>query len=108
MIAKFQYTTLAHQTQAVQSIAEVFADVRFVAPTNAQSNPVMVPREAAATLQNNIFEIRKRNGVTAGPMLVHDTATPALAIDVLMETGTGKTFTFIETIHRLHKDKILA
>ena len=108
MSAQFQYTTLAHQTQAVQSIAEVFADVRFVAPTNAQSNPVMVPREAAATLRNNIFEIRKRNGVTAGPMLVHDTATPALAIDVLMETGTGKTFTFIETIHRLHKDKNLA
>jgi type III restriction enzyme len=108
MIAKFQYTTLAHQTQAVQSIAEVFADVRFVAPTNAQSNPVMVPREAAATLRNNIFEIRKRNGVTAGSMLVHDTTTPALAIDVLMETGTGKTFTFIETIHRLHNDKKLA
>jgi type III restriction enzyme len=108
MIAKFQYTTLAHQTQAVQSIAEVFADVRFVAPTNAQSNPVMVPREAAATLRSNIFDLRKRNGVTAGPLLVHDTATPALAIDVLMETGTGKTFTFIETIHRLHNDKKLA
>ena len=108
MIAKFQYTTLAHQTQAVQSIAEVFADVRFVAPTNAQSNPVMSPREAAVTLRSNIFEIRKRNGVTAGPVLVHDTTTPALAIDVLMETGTGKTFTFIETIHRLHKDKNLA
>ena len=108
MIAKFQYTTLAHQTQAVQSIAEVFADVRFVAPNDAQSNPVMMPREAAATLRHNIVDIRKRNGVTAGPMLVHDTATPALAIDVLMETGTGKTFTFIETIHRLHKDKKLA
>ncbi len=108
MIAKFQYTTLAHQTQAVQSIAGVFADVRFVAPTNAQSNPVMVPREAAATLRSNIFETRKRNGVTAGPLLVHDTTTPALAIDVLMETGTGKTFTFIETIHRLHNDKKLA
>ena len=108
MIAKFQYTTLAHQTQAVQSIAEVFADVRFVAPTNAQSNPVMAPREAAATLRSNIAAIRKRNDVTAGPVLVHDTTTPALAIDVLMETGTGKTFTFIETIHRLHKDKNLA
>ena len=108
MPAQFQYTTLAHQTQAVQSIAEVFADVRFVAPTNVQSNPVMVPREAAATLRHNIFETRKRNGVTAGPMLVHDTVTPALAIDVLMETGTGKTFTFIETIHRLHNDKNLA
>jgi type III restriction enzyme len=106
--AQFQYTTLAHQTQAVQSIAEVFADVRFVAPTNAQSNPVMVPHEAAATLRKNIFDIRNRNGVNAGPMLVHDTATPALAIDVLMETGTGKTFTFIETIHRLHNDKKLA
>ena len=31
------------------------------------------------------------------------TATPALQLDVLMETGTGKTFTFIETVHRLHR-----
>ena len=108
MSAQFQYTTLAHQTQAVQSIADVFNDVRFVAPTNAQSNPVMVPAEAAPVLRGNIAAIRERNHVHAGDVQVAGTATPALGLDVLMETGTGKTFTFIETIHRLHKDKKLA
>ena len=59
MAAQFQYTTLAHQTQVVQSIADVFNDVRFVAPTNAQSNPVMVPAEATPVLRSNSAEIRK-------------------------------------------------
>lgn len=108
MAAQFQYTTLAHQTQAVQSIADVFNDVRFVTPTNAQSNPVMAPAEAAPILRSNIDSIRERNHVHAGDVQVAGTATPALGLDVLMETGTGKTFTFIETIHRLHKDKKLA
>ncbi|MBU4423603.1 MAG: DEAD/DEAH box helicase family protein [Gammaproteobacteria bacterium] len=108
MNAQFQYTTLAHQTQAVQSIAEVFSDVRFVAPGNVHANPTMVPGEAAATLRSNITAIRARNLVHAGEVQVPVTTTPALALDVLMETGTGKTFTFIETIHRLHKDKKLS
>ena len=108
MTAQFQYTTLAHQTQAVQSIADVFNDVRFVAPTNAQSNPVMALTEAAPVLRGNITAIRERNHIHAGDVQVAGTAMPALGLDVLMETGTGKTFTFIETIHKLHKDKKLA
>jgi type III restriction enzyme len=108
MTAQFQYTTLAHQTQAVQSIADVFNDVRFVSPTNAQSNPVMVPAEAESALRRDIAAIRERNHIHAGEVQVAGTATPALGLDVLMETGTGKTFTFIETIHKLHKDKKLS
>lgn len=108
MAAQFQYTTLAHQTAAVQAIADVFADVRFVPPTNVQSNPVMVPSEAASTLKANIAEVRARNHVHVGDVQVSITPLPALGLDVLMETGTGKTFTFIETIHKLHKDKKLS
>lgn len=108
MSAQFQYTTLAHQTAAVQSLAEVFNDVRFVPPVNVQANPTLVPGEAAAVLRDNIKAIRLRNHVTAGDIHVPVTHTPALGLDVLMETGTGKTFTFIETIHRLHRDKKLS
>ena len=108
MTAQFQYTTLAHQTQAVQSIADVFADVRFIAPANVHCNPTMAPGEAAATLKQNIADIRQRNHVHAGDVQVSILPLPALGLDVLMETGTGKTFTFIETIHRLHKDKKLS
>jgi type III restriction enzyme len=108
MSTQFQYTTLAHQTAAVQAIAGVFDDVRFVSPTNVQSNPTMATFEAAPTLTANITAIRARNHVHAGNVQVAATATPALALDVLMETGTGKTFTFIETIHKLHKDHKLS
>jgi len=108
MAAQFQYTTLAHQTQAVQALAEVFDDVRFIAPHNAHANPTLVPREAATILRANIAAVRARNHVHAGDVNVPATATPALTLDVMMETGTGKTFTFIETIHRLHRDRKLA
>ena len=106
--AQFQYTTLAHQTLAVQAIADVFADVRFVPPANVHCNPTMVPGEAAAALRQNITAVRERNHVSAGDVQVPATPLPALGLDVLMETGTGKTFTFIETIHRLHKDNKLS
>ena len=105
---QFQYTTLAHQTNAVQAIADVLADVNFFAPAHVQGNPVMQPAQAEKTLRANITAIRARQQVQAGQVQVATTATPALALDVLMETGTGKTFTFIETMHRLHQDKKIA
>ncbi len=103
MTAQFQYTRLAYQAQAVQSIADVFTDVRFVAPADVHANPSYVPSEAYTALRTHIERIRQVNQVTAGAVEVASTLTPALSLDVLMETGTGKTFTFIETIHRLHQ-----
>lgn len=103
MTTQFQYTRLAYQAQAVNSIFEVFADVRFVAPTGVHANPTYVPHEAQKTIRANIERIRAANQVQAGEVDVAGSLTPALSLDVLMETGTGKTFTFIETIHRLHQ-----
>lgn len=100
---QFQYVRLAYQAQAVRSVEQVFDDVRFIAPQGVHANPTYVPREAAQALRANIERVRAENDVVAGQVVVPATATPALQIDVLMETGTGKTFTFIETIHRLHQ-----
>jgi len=108
MTPQFQYTRLAHQAQAVDSIADVFTDVRFVPPASVHANPTYVPHEAQAALRANIERIRQSNQVRTGAVEVASTLTPALALDVLMETGTGKTFTFIETIHRLHQKHKLA
>lgn len=102
MTAQFQYTRLAYQARAVQSITEVLADVRFIEPPGPQANPFYLPGEALAALRANITRVRADNGVTAGSVDVVASLTPALSLDVLMETGTGKTFTFIETIHQLH------
>lgn len=108
MTAQFQYTRLAHQKLAVDSIFSIFSDVRFVAPRDVHANPTYVPHEAEMALRGNIERIRGENGITAGGVAVTNTLTPALSLDVLMETGTGKTFTFIETIHRLHQKYKLA
>ncbi len=100
---QFQYTRLAHQAQAVQSIADVFADVGFTPAQGREANPVFVPAAAAEVLKANIAQVRTANHITQGEVQVTTTATPALTLDVLMETGTGKTFTFIETMHKLHQ-----
>ena len=102
-LPQFQYTRLEHQTQAVDSIARVFDNVPFVAATASHANPTWVPARAGDTIEANLRSIRAGNQVTAGAVMVPYTATPALNLDVLMETGTGKTFTFIETMHRLHQ-----
>ncbi|WP_310626441.1 DEAD/DEAH box helicase family protein [Limnohabitans sp.] len=103
MTAQFQYTRLAHQAQAVQSIADVFADVGFTPALGSEANPVFHPAAAAQVLQANIAQVREANHITQGEVQVATTATPSLTLDVLMETGTGKTFTFIETMHKLHQ-----
>lgn len=102
MSAQFQYTRLEHQARAVQAIADVFADVRFVSPSGSQANPTYPPPEAIGQIKRNIETIRAQSGIALGKVEVSFSRTPALSLDVLMETGTGKTFTFIETIHRLH------
>lgn len=103
MAAQFQYTRLAYQKRAVDSILEVFANVPPVSPTGAHDNPTYVPHLAKDTLKANIERIRAENGIQTGSVDVPHSRTPGLSLDVLMETGTGKTFTFIETIHRLHQ-----
>ncbi len=106
MSAQFQYLRLAHQTQAVESIADVFNDVHFAPAPHPQANPVYFPHlddKTTKTIKTNIERIRAANGIEAGPVAVASTATPTLSLDILMETGTGKTFTFIETIHKLYQ-----
>lgn len=103
MSRQFQYTRLEYQAKAVGSIAEVFADVHFYRAERDEVNPVFKPFESSYALKANIERVRVGNKVEAGAVDVPTTATPALNLDVLMETGTGKTFTFIETMYKLHQ-----
>ncbi len=103
MAAQFQYLRLQHQADAVDAIEQAFSDVHFATPVNAFANPVWNPLDAASTLRANIERLRSEQRIDAGQVSVSCTGTPALQLDVLMETGIGKTFTFIETIHRLHR-----
>lgn len=107
MSQKFQYTRLEYQAQAVQSIADVFADVHFEAALRGEINPTLDLAQAHHALKTNIEQVRETNQITIGPVDVPSSASApsseALNLDVLMETGTGKTFTFIETMFKLHQ-----
>jgi type III restriction enzyme len=103
MTAQFQYSRLAHQAQAVQSLALVFEDVALQPAFHAQANPLFNLQACQLQLQANIESVRQRNGVTHGPVAVDPSHALGLSLDIMMETGTGKTFTFIESIHMLHQ-----
>ena len=103
MAAQFQYSRLAHQAKAVQSLAQVFENVAFQPSLYAQANPVFHLEACQAQIQVNIEAVRKTNGVTHGPVAVDPAHPLGLSLDIMMETGTGKTFSFIETMHLLHQ-----
>lgn len=105
MRKQFQYTRLDYQATAVKSIADVFADVRFYPAQRSEMNPLFNLDESINTLEANITRVRDNNKVTTGEPVIN---TSTLNLDVLMETGTGKTFTFIETLYKLHQDYGLA
>jgi type III restriction enzyme len=103
MAAQFQYSRLAHQVQAVQSLAQVFDNIAFQPALHAQANPLFNLNACQKQLQANIEAVRLSNGVTHGPVEVQTDHPLGLSLDIMMETGTGKTFTFIESMHMLHQ-----
>lgn len=116
---KLQFERLAYQEQAVQSVCDVFNEINFRPEKGFdQANPLLFwhdPDEGKAIkrsrdaeffngpllkqLGRNLNAVRAANGVDEGEL----TLSTKLTLDVLMETGTGKTFTFIESIYRLNK-----
>lgn len=52
-------------------------------------------------LLNNIRAIQQRSNIRQSGSLVKDVGVPAL--DVEMETGTGKTYVYIKTMYELHR-----
>ena len=100
-LLKLQFERLDYQDQAVSAVCDVFKDIPFLAAKYPESNPTFNLSSAAHRnlLQSNIKAIREQNNVKEGEAKV----AHQLTLDILMETGTGKTFTFIETIYRLNQ-----
>lgn len=91
---------LDHQQKAVDAIRDVFEGATITQPTIAYQNPTFDYREQRiieniSSLQKNIREDYCHN---ANP----DTGS-YLNIDIKMETGTGKTYVYTQTIYELHK-----
>lgn len=91
---------LEHQQKAVEAIAKVLEGVSIANPSLAYQNPSfdyneMRIHENLSNIQRDIREDYKHN---SNP----DTGE-YLNIDVKMETGTGKTYVYTQTIYELHK-----
>jgi type III restriction enzyme len=97
---KIKFDRLDYQEQAVNSISDVFKNVAFVPNDNRKSNPSFDLEQSKGVLVENITRVREANKVDIGDISIKD----ELVIDTLMETGTGKTFTFLESIYRLNRD----
>ena len=89
---------LPHQQNAVKAVCRVFEGIRFIAPTKPYENP-HIPL-ADTRLTDNIkaiqTDVEAAKGVTAPEGGV-------LNLDVKMETGTGKTYVYTNTLYELNR-----
>jgi len=93
--------SLAHQQNAVDAVADVFAGVRIDPPAEYYANPVI--NVGDARLFANIADVQARLGVPAEMRGATTVPHAYLPLDVKMETGTGKTYVYTKTIFELHR-----
>ena len=91
---------LNHQSHAVDSTIGVFQDIPLVQPTEADKNYInpAFDFQTGNTYPNNIRTIKENNGGISEKI-----KRDSNIIDIMMETGTGKTYTYTKTIFELNK-----
>ncbi|WP_101016799.1 type III restriction-modification system endonuclease [Helicobacter pylori] len=100
---KIKFKRLDYQEQCRDQILGVFKGIYFREPENdAQriSNPVFEIGVVKDLLLENIQNLRSEQKITQGSVGIDK----SLNCDILMETGTGKTFCFLECVYALHQN----
>ncbi|GAA8382043.1 type III restriction-modification system endonuclease [Helicobacter pylori] len=100
---KIKFKRLDYQEQCRDQILGVFKGIYFREQENdAQriSNPVFEIAVVKDLLLENIENLRSKQKITQGIVGIEK----SLNCDILMETGTGKTFCFLECVYALHKN----
>ncbi|TPH73543.1 DEAD/DEAH box helicase [Helicobacter pylori] len=100
---KIKFKRLDYQEKCLNQILGVFKGIYLREPENdAQriSNPVFEIGEIKDLLLENIQNLRSEQKITQGSVGIDN----SLNCDILMETGTGKTFCFLECVYALHKN----
>ncbi|MFP6170515.1 DEAD/DEAH box helicase family protein [Helicobacter pylori] len=100
---KIKFKRLDYQEKCLNQILGVFKGIYFEEPENdAQriSNPVFEIEAIKDLLLENIENLRSKQKITQGSVGIDK----SLNCDILMETGTGKTFCFLECVYALHKN----
>nr|WP_205253385.1 type III restriction-modification system endonuclease [Helicobacter pylori] len=92
-----------YQEKCLNQILGVFKGIDLREPENdAQriANPVFETEALKDVLLENIEDLRSEQKITQGSVGIEK----SLNCDILMETGTGKTFCFLECVYALHKN----
>ncbi len=100
---KIKFKRLDYQEKCLNQILGVFKGIYFEEPENdAQriANPVFEIEAIKDVLLENIEDLRSKQKITQGSVGIDK----SLNCDILMETGTGKTFCFLECVYALHKN----
>ncbi|TPH58142.1 type III restriction-modification system endonuclease [Helicobacter pylori] len=100
---KIKFKRLDYQEKCLNQILGVFKGIYLREPENdAQriSNPVFETEALKDILLENIQNLRSEQKITQGSVGIDK----SLNCDILMETGTGKTFCFLECVYALHKN----
>ncbi|WRA03146.1 type III restriction-modification system endonuclease [Helicobacter pylori] len=100
---KIKFKRLDYQEQCRDQILGVFKGIDLRESENdAQriSNPVFEIGAIKDVLLENIENLRSKQKITQGSVGVDK----SLNCDILMETGTGKTFCFLECVYALHQN----
>ncbi|GAA7323668.1 restriction endonuclease [Helicobacter pylori] len=100
---KIKFKRLDYQEQCRDQILGVFKEIDLKESENdAQriSNPVFEIGAIKDLLLENIENLRSKQKITQGSVGIEK----SLNCDILMETGTGKTFCFLECVYALHQN----
>ncbi|WQR64658.1 type III restriction-modification system endonuclease [Helicobacter pylori] len=100
---KIKFKRLDYQEQCRDQILGVFKGIDLREPENdiqRISNPVFEIGVVKDLLLENIENLRSKQKITQGSVGIEK----SLNCDILMETGTGKTFCFLECVYALHKN----
>lgn len=90
---------LTHQTLAVNSMVSVFQDLAIEDSKGVNRsfiNPLILRNKPLTTFCGNVTQLQKDNDIA-------ETYSRENIIDIMMETGTGKTYTYTKTIFELNK-----
>lgn len=100
MIAFNFEKNLNHQSHAVDSTISVFKDIFLIQPAETDKNYInpAFDFQTGNTYPNNIRTIKENNGGISEKI-----KRDSNIIDIMMETGTGKTYTYTKTIFELNK-----
>ncbi|PDW99250.1 DEAD/DEAH box helicase [Helicobacter pylori] len=100
---KIKFKRLDYQEKCLNQILGVFKGIDLREPENdiqRIANPVFEIEVLKDVLLENIENLRSKQKITQGSVGIEK----SLNCDILMETGTGKTFCFLECVYALHKN----